>query len=72
MLKVIDNVFKGFKFEELGVGVIFKRYDEYYIKIMQVSHDNFEYNAVNLDGGELVYISNHEHAFPFDCELIVL
>lgn len=72
-MKVIDNVFKGYKFEELGVGATFKSESSYYIKIEPaVTAKNMGSNCVNLTTGEFGYCEPDEIVHAFNCELIVL
>ena len=72
MLKVIDNVFNGMKFKELGVGATFKLNNEYFIKTETVEVEGETYNIVGFADGLLDHVRDNEIVYPFNCELIVL
>ena len=72
-MKIIDNVLRGFKFEELGVGATFNSEGGYYIKTEPaITAKNFAFNCINLATGEFSYYEPDEVVHPFNCELIVL
>ena len=71
-MKIIDNVFRDYKFEELVEGATFKFGDEYFLKIEEFHSSEMVCNAINLVSGALDYIMRHETVHPFNCELIIL
>lgn len=71
-MKVIDNVKRQVTFFELRTGTTFKFESGYFIKINVVERNNYQFNAVKLDDGELYDFSADKAVIPFNCELIVL
>ena len=71
-MKIIDNVFRDYKFEELGEGETFKIGEQYFMKTEDYTSNGDDVNAVNLANGQLVYMMYDQIVHPFQCELNVL
>ena len=72
MIKVIDNAIRKVTFFELETGETFKFESGYFIKINVVERNDYQYNAVKLDDGELYDFQQGKVVIPFNCELIVI
>lgn len=59
------------EFDEINFGEVFEGNNDLYIKTYDMTRDELEYNAVNLENGEPVFFYDSDVVTKVDAKLII-